>query len=202
MGTGAFRFHLNKVDEDGLVIFFSSFKGKPSRDGRFDWWGHKDVYKNVLFIEDETNTWYHGCFGELRDFIRVVPQNTLMVGVSAGAYIALIMANEFDCFSMALNPQTCLFDYESIPHNNEWVKTYRKIREATRYPELMDISWVSGDKQHVYYSFGSSVDRFHAERMNTNLHPIDCELHGLGKWMQENGTLEDKLKDRMRDIGA
>lgn len=202
MGKTAFRFDLKKRNNDSLVVFFTSYKDKPSREKLFDWWGYRDFYKNRLFIEDETNTWYHGCYGELRSFLRFIPKRTLMVGISAGAYIALIMAKEFDCHSMALNPQTCLFNYDRIPHKAGWRGKYDEIKGFTKFPELLDVSWISGNKQNIYYSVESPTDRFHAERMNVNLHPCECGVHGLGKWMKENGTLDLALDERINELGG
>ncbi|MEQ1952476.1 alpha/beta hydrolase [Mesorhizobium sp. CN2-181] len=182
---------------DRLVVFFS---GTGKAPGKFDFWNvGREIDANVLFVNDEGNTWYqHGikAFGatidetlsNIKKWRKALGiKNTYLVGASMGGYGAVL-------FGALLNVRVIAFGFDSVlklPTS----QSERLINPSIQplYPDLRPILAQSRAKVYVYAGEMETMDvvsALHISRLaHVSVQTLRGATHASAKFVHDHADL-------------
>jgi len=156
--------------EGPLIVLFGS-----QRDMTYErkvWeWERSTRGRNRMFLYDTKGLWYQEHIDEIVDRLSKLSPRAL-IGCSRGGYAALLIAHLIGSSAIAYSPQTILKD-------SRW-PDIEKARAMSKYP---DLSFITGN-HHIYYCKHKKSDAFHAERMKVHLHPVECDVHNVARFVK------------------
>ena len=174
---------------------------------------------NRIYLMDDHGLWYHhgieghtGNIDETADYLRRAIEargfrRIVFLGVSGGGYAALLLGRILEVDEVhAIAPRTFLDMDNRLEHADyRLIDNAMSLYESDRaQPQYFDLRSVfdgppkSETQFHVYYAERARIDRAHANHLagveNVALHGYQLGSHRLGKWLRDQGHLDEILE--------
>lgn len=190
------------TDSKTLLILFSGYGNSDKEEKSFEWTRMTDgMGINRVFVRDTKCRWYQTCIDELKDYLMPIAEGkrVVTIGASMGGYAAILFAHILGGSSLTFGPQTTLLKSHLEDYDLRWTGRIYPINETTKHPDYLDLGFIKGHQHHIWYGKGNKEDRFHAERMDVSLHPMDISAHAVAQTLKHEGRLKSILTQTINE---